>query len=488
MKNKYILEIVAFITGGIGMIVELVASRILSPYLGNSNLIWTCIIGMMLAFMSLGYYIGGKISDKHPKLNLLSLFLLDAGIFICLIPLIEIYVIKPLSNTSLSLPLIAIITSTITFGIPSMLLAMASPFAVKLEGDELGNIGKTSGRISACSTVGSIVGTFLAGFLLIPKLGVKNVILMIVIILCILSFLLREDKDIKYIIKAIIMLVLLVFLYFIGKQLFFKKNSDILLDTDSQYSRIWVKKIHDSGGNEFNTLQVDLGLESIDSKDNELSSTYLKYYDLFEIYKPDTNNVLMIGGAAYTYPTYYLNKYPDKKIDVVEIDPKMTEIAKQFFNLDTNNSNLKIYHEDGRRYLNTNTKKYDCILIDAFKGLNAPFQLTTYEAMQQVKRSLSDDGIVITNIVGSLTGTNSKMIKYEYATYKAVFDDVKIFQIQKDYFNDDEIQNIILIGSNKKLEPDENNTEKYKNYLDKELTQFQCVEKIATDDLCPIGI
>lgn len=89
--KKYLLEITTFIAGATGMIIELVASRILSPYLGNSNLIWTCIIGMMLAFMSIGYFIGGKISDKQPKRNLLSLFLLNSATFISLIPMIEIY-------------------------------------------------------------------------------------------------------------------------------------------------------------------------------------------------------------------------------------------------------------------------------------------------------------------------------------------------------------------------------------------------------------
>ena len=92
-KSKYLFEITTFVAGAIGMIIELVASRILSPYLGSSNLIWTCIIGMMLAFMSLGYFIGGKISDKHPKRDILSLFLLNVAIFTSLIPILEINII-----------------------------------------------------------------------------------------------------------------------------------------------------------------------------------------------------------------------------------------------------------------------------------------------------------------------------------------------------------------------------------------------------------
>lgn len=100
------------------MIIELVAARILSPYLGNSQMIWTCIIGMMLAFMSIGYYVGGKIADKKPTQNIMSLFLLNAALFVSLIPIIEVEIIAPLSTltTKINPAIIAIICSSITFG------------------------------------------------------------------------------------------------------------------------------------------------------------------------------------------------------------------------------------------------------------------------------------------------------------------------------------------------------------------------------------
>ena len=486
--KKYLLEITTFIAGATGMIIELVASRILSPYLGNSNLIWTCIIGMMLAFMSIGYFIGGKISDKHPKRNLLSLFLLDSATFISLIPMIEIYAIEPISKTNLNLPLLAIICSTITFGIPSMFLATASPFAVKLKDKDLEEIGGVSGRMSALSTIGSIVGTFLAGFVLIPKLGVKNIILLVVIVLVILSYLIYEDKDIKYTIKIIATLVILVSLVLVGKKMFLQKHEDIILDTDSEYSRIWIKKFTNNSGKEYNTLEVDKGYESIASGEKNLTADYLKYYDLFNYYQENTENVLMIGGAAYTYPSYFLEQYKDKKIDVVEIDSKMTELAEKYFDLNTQNENLNIYHEDGRRYINTTQNKYDCILIDAFKGLNVPFQLTTEEALIQAKRNLNENGIVITNIISALDGKNANFIKYEYATYKKVFKDVKIFKVQNGMFNDDELQNLILVGFKGNVIEKNDEYNKYKNLLKNEVPDFSSDKNVVTDELCPVGV
>lgn len=486
--KKYLLEITTFIAGATGMIIELVASRILSPYLGNSNLIWTCIIGMMLAFMSIGYFIGGKISDKHPKRNLLSLFLLDSATFISLIPMIEIYAIEPISKINFSLPLLAIICSTITFGIPSMFLATASPFAVKLKDKDLEEIGGVSGRMSALSTIGSIVGTFLAGFVLIPKLGVKNIILLVVIVLVILSYLIYEDKDIKYTIKIIATLVILVSLVLVGKKMFLQKHEDMILDTDSEYSRIWIKKFTNNSGKEYNTLEVDNGYESIASGEKNLTADYLKYYDLFNYYQENTENVLMIGGAAYTYPSYFLEQYKDKKIDVVEIDSKMTELAEKYFDLNTQNENLNIYHEDGRRYINTTQNKYDCILIDAFKGLNVPFQLTTEEALIQAKRNLNENGIVITNIISALDGKNANFIKYEYATYKKVFKDVKIFKVQNGMFNDDELQNLILVDFKGNVIEKNDEYNKYKNLLKNEVLDFSSDKNVVTDELCPVGV
>lgn len=444
--NNYLLEITTFIAGGLGMIIELVASRILSPYLGSSNIIWTCIIGMMLAFMSLGYFVGGIVSDKHPKRNILSLFILNSAIFTSLIPLMELYIIEPLSKTQLDLRLIAIIASTLTFGLPSLFLATVSPFAVKLKEKDLNKIGSVSGKMSAFSTAGSILGTFLAGFLLIPKVGVKNIILLIVVILCIFSFITFENKNLIYILKSTFITAILILIVLFGKTQFIKKHKEIIVDTDSQYSRIWIKKLKTKSGKEYHTLEVDLGIESVSTGSKELSGDYLKYYDLFDYYISDAKNILMIGGAAYTYPTYFLDKFDEKQIDVVEIDSKMTELAEKYFNLDKNNERLNIYHKDGRRYLNSTNNKYDCILIDAFKGLNAPFQLTTVEALESAKKDLNDNGIVITNIVSSFEGDKSKFIKCEYETYKKVFKNVKIFQVQKGLFNSDEIQNIILIG------------------------------------------
>ena len=483
--KKYKLEIIVFLSGAIGMGLELIAARVLSPYVGSSNVVWTSIIGIILVSMSLGYWLGGKKADKEASGNVLSRLLLGSALFTSIIPLLETIVVKEFAGIVSNLIVAAILCAIIVFSIPSFILAMISPFAVKMKSMQETEIGSLSGRISSLSTIGSITGTFLMGFVLIPNIGVTNINIGITILLVVMSILARDDINKKYILSTISLVVVMIILMFIGKWVFKLANPEILVDTDSQYSRIWVKQVN-TAKTTYKTLQVDTGLESyIDTETGEMGAMYLRYYDLFEYLNKDAKSTLMIGGAAYTYPIHYLQKYEDKTIDVVEIDEKMTQIAEEQFGLNAKDERLKIYTQDGRSYLNYSENKYDTILIDAFKGLNAPFELTTYEALVHAKNMLNDNGIVLTNIISSLEGEDTDFIEYEYATYKAVFDDVKIFQVQdRDYT---ESQNLILVGIKGNPQINEDKYEEYKNYLNMEITNFKTDKNIVTDDFAPIG-
>lgn len=483
--KKYKLEIIVFLSGAIGMGLELIAARVLSPYVGSSNVVWTSIIGIILVSMSLGYWLGGKKADKEASGNVLSRLLLGSALFTSIIPLLETIVVKEFAGIVSNLIVAAILCAIIVFSIPSFILAMISPFAVKMKSMQETEIGSLSGRISSLSTIGSITGTFLMGFVLIPNIGVTNINIGITILLVVMSILARDDINKKYILSTISLVVVMIILMFIGKWVFKLANPEILVDTDSQYSRIWVKQVN-TAKTTYKTLQVDTGLESyIDTETGEMGAMYLRYYDLFEYLNKDAKSTLMIGGAAYTYPIHYLQKYEDKTIDVVEIDEKMTQIAEEQFGLNAKDERLKIYTQDGRSYLNYSENKYDTILIDAFKGLNAPFELTTYEALVHAKNMLNDNGIVLTNIISSLEGEDTDFIEYEYATYKAVFDDVKLFQVQdRDYT---ESQNLILVGIKGNPQINEDKYEEYKNYLNMEITNFKTDKNIVTDDFAPIG-
>lgn len=464
---------------------ELIAARVLSPYVGSSNVVWTSIIGIILASMSLGYWLGGKKADKDANIDQLSNILLFAGLATSAIPILETLIVKQFAGVIGNLIITAILCAIIVFSIPSFILAMISPFAVKIKSKEDNEIGSLSGRISSLSTIGSIVGTFLMGFVLIPNIGVTNINIGVTLLLVIMSILAREKRDKKYFYTTVLMVCIMLILILLGKWIFKLDNPDILLDTDSQYSRIWVKQVATEKTN-YKTLQVDTGLESyINAETGEMGAKYLRFYDLFEYFNKDAQSTLLIGGAAYTYPIHYLDKYENKTIDVVEIDDKMTKIAIDQFGLNINEPRLKIYNQDGRSYLNYSENKYDTILIDAFKGVNAPFELTTYEALVNARNMLNENGIVLTNIISSVEGKDSKFIQYEYATYKAVFDDVKVFMVNsKDI---EAKQNLILVGIKGNPQKDESKYDEYVNYLDTEVTEFETNKKIVTDDFAPIG-
>ena len=486
--GKYELEITVFFSGALTMVLELIAARILSPYVGSSNLIWTTIIGIMLISMSIGYWFGGKIADKNKEndINILSNYLLISAIATSIIPILEVEFIDALSSISNNLILVSIICATVTFGIPSFLLATVSPIAVKIKNNSMDRVGTTSGKISSLSTIGSIFGTFFAGFILIPNIGVRNIILGCSILLWLISVYLFSKKDKKYYMLMVLELIAIVGLNILGGILFNKEHPEIIKDVDSEYSRIWVRKVQ-AGKTEYKTLQVDTGLESyINQETGEMGARYLAYYDLFEYYDKEAEDALMIGGAAYTYPMHYLRKYENKKIDVVEIDEKMTKIAEDEFGLDKDNPNLGLITQDGRSYLNYNEKKYDAIFIDAFKGLNAPFELTTYEAMQKAYNSLEENGTVITNIISSIEGEESDFIKYEYSTYKAIFDDVKVFKVNPDDSNT-ERQNLILVGIKGEYSINNDKEEEYKDLLNNEIKDFSSDKSIVTDNYAPIG-
>lgn len=483
--KKYKLEIIVFLAGAIGMGLELIAARVLSPYVGSSNVVWTSIIGIILASMSLGYWLGGKKADKDANINTLSSILMLAAIFTSLIPILETLVVKQLAGMIENLIIAAIICAVIVFSIPSFILAMISPFAVKIKSKEDDEIGSLSGRVSSLSTIGSITGTFLMGFVLIPNIGVSNINIAVTLVLVTMSVFAREERNKKYIYSTILTVCIMLILIITGKWLFKINNPDIILDTDSQYSRIWVKQVSTEMAT-YKTLQVDTGLESyINAETGEMGAKYLRFYDLFEYFNKDAKSTLLIGGAAYTYPIHYLDKYEDKTIDVIEIDDKMTQIAEEQFGLNTSEPRLKIYTQDGRSYLNYSSNKYDTIMIDAFKGTNAPFELTTYEALVQAKNMLNDNGMVLTNVISSVEGQESEFIKYEYATYKAVFDDVKIFMVSNDDRYDK--QNLILVGIKGAPEKDKKKYEEYAKYLNMEATEFETDKQIVTDDFAPIG-
>ncbi|MGI8543135.1 MAG: spermidine synthase, partial [Aridibacter sp.] len=260
-------------------------------------------------------------------------------------------------------------------------------------------------------------------------------------------------------------------------------------DIDTEYSRIQIYDTTDEkSGRKKRVMKTDPQYyqSSMYLDNGEPASEYHKFYHLIKYYNPDFQRVLMIGGAGYSFPKEYLKTYPNAEIDVVEIDPQMTDIAKKYFRL-KENPRLKNFHEDGRVFLNqARDNHYDAVLIDAFTTLfSIPFQLTTIEAVRQINRTLKDNGVVIVNIGGALEGKSSGFLRAELNTYKQIFPKIQLIKVNPKK-NDAEIQNWIMIAS-QRINFGKNNDAEIENLLNQIYQkQINLSQTILTDDLAPV--
>lgn len=481
------LETVVFASGALVMIYEIIGSRILAPFIGTSTYIWTSLIGVILGSLSLGYWFGGKMADRNPKLRVLSVVMFFGGAILSATILVQNIVLSIIASSTVRLEIKAIIAALILFAPASVLFGFVTPYAVRLKMQTVENAGKTVGRLYALSTVGSIFGTFLAGFFLLPFVGSIRTMYLLAGLMFGLSILLAPFKQN---VQSIFLLLLFPFAVLVNELFAYSLIvSNKMHDFDTQYNRV---QIYDSTENltgkpirvlltDPNSTQSAMYLES-----DELALNYAKYYHLMRHFNPTFQKTLIIGGAAYSFPKEYLRSYPDKKIDVVEIDPQMTEAARKYFNLQ-DSPNLQIFHEDGRVFLNQNTAKYDVILIDAFTSIySVPFQLTTVEAVREMSKSLNENGVIIVNLISAFEGDGAKFLQTEVKTYQEVFPNVILFKAKTE-IPAQIPQNAILVATKSadlKFESkDELISTLLKNRYEKPLDSSL---PILTDDLAPV--
>lgn len=486
---KIALEITVFTCGALVMIYEIIGSRILSPYIGTSTYVWTSLIGVILAALSLGYWLGGKTADRKPDIKILASVIFLAGGAVAATILFKDIFLSFISRAPFILELKSVIAALLLFAPASVLLGFVTPYAVKLKMLSLADSGKTVGRLYALSTVGSIVGTFLAGFLLIPFVGSTRTLYLIAALLIGLSLLLAPFALTKTNLTILILFVFGIATTELQSYLLLKMSD--LHDIDTEYNRVQIFTTTDElSGRPMRALAIDPHF--IQSKmytdSPDLASEYAKYYHLVRHFKPDFETTLLIGGAGYSFPKDFLRVYADKRIDVVEIDPQMTGLAKKYFNLEEN-PRLEIFHEDGRIYLNRSASaKYDAVYLDAFGSLfSVPFHLTTIEAVREIDRVLKPGGVVIFNLGGAVKGKASRFLNAEIATYKQVFPQILLFKVRPER-PDTDVQNLIIVASKNENSPNLESTDEQLSKILKNAHSepFALNEAILTDDLAPV--
>lgn len=490
--KKYLLEIVVFTTGLGIMVFEIVGSRVLAPYVGTTTGVWSVLIGTILMALSVGYWWGGRIADRKADYKNLSRIIFAAGIFVGLTALFKQPVINFFDAYFTRFESESFILSLILFCPGSFFMAAVSPYAVRLRLANPKDSGEVVGKLYSVSTVGSIAGAFLAGLVLIPLIGSTEILYALSILLILISILAFTERNLKAKTAAAII---------VGVTAFFGSKIDyhfLPLDfIETEYQDIalvsGIDKVSDlDNGNPTGRpiLQVFTGPDTVQSamftdKDDDLVLPYTEVLSVLSNYfKPKIGSVLVVGGGVYSLPKYYLKKDPDTKVDVVEIDKEMTSIAKQYFNL-PDDPRLISYAQDGRTYLNRNEKKYDVIVMDSFKTYVVPFQLTTLETAKAVYNSLSDDGVILINMIQSIEGDSGKFFREEYKTYKQVFPQLYVFRVQQP--DPSVIQNILLVASKSpQRDPLTSTDERTASYLEHVWTGSAADDvKVLTDNYAP---
>lgn len=483
------LEITVFVCGALVMIFEIIGSRILAPFIGTSTYVWTSLIGIILASLSAGYWIGGRLADRRPEVKLLAEAVLTAGALVSLTILIKDVLLSFIAAMAVGLELKAVIAALLLFAPASVCLGFVTPFAVRLKTTTVETAAGTVGRLYAISTIGSIAGTFAGGFFLIPFVGSVRTLYLIAGGLILVSISLVPLAASRTGIAAIVLFLFGVTanetsLYILSGQRGFR-------DIDTEYSRVQIfETVQASSGKPIRAMATDpyFVQSAMFLEGDDLALGYSPFYHLLRHFAPGFKQTLIIGGAGYSFPREYLRTYDKAAIDVVEIDPQMTAIARESFRL-VDDPRMSIIDEDGRMFINrTQSARYDVVLMDAFGSLfTVPYHLTTLEAVQNLHRILNDDGVVIFNLGSSVTGVSSNFLHAELATYGQVFRHVYVFKVNSEY-PDDKLQNVIIVAS--KADPGvglSSDDPFISALLEHRYTQGIAEDRpVLTDDLAPV--
>ena len=446
--SSLMLDVTVFICGAVVMVYEIIGSRILAPYIGTSTYVWTSLIGVILGSLSLGYWLGGRVADRRPDIKVLASAIFVSAGLISLTTLIKDVFSSFVGGLSVPIELKAVIAALVLFAPASVCLGFVTPYAVRLKIAAVNESGRTVGNLYALSTIGSILGTFVAGFFLIPFVGSVRTLYLIAGVLFAVAVLLAPLRISQLNISAITLFVFGVAVSEISGYMLERTGG--LHDVDTEYSRVRIFNTVDPVTQRpVRALATDpyITQSAIFLDSDELVLPHNRFYHLARHFNPGFSNALMIGGAGYTFPREYLKTYTASSMTVVEIDPGMTNLARKYFRL-ADDPRLRIVHEDGRAFLNrTGIAQYDLVLVDAFGSLfSVPFHLATIEAVERIKGVLKIGGVVILNLGSAVDGDDAGFLQAEAATYKQVFGNVMVFKVHPEY-PDTKLQNLILVAT-----------------------------------------
>ncbi len=386
-ENPTLLCAQAFLAGGFIMTLEMLGFRMLAPYFGYSTYIWGSLIGTTMAALSLGCLIGGFLADRYPRPPFVSVVVLLAGLYLGAVSFLYRSLLLFCQNLGLVGGSIA--ATTLLFAFPMALLSAASPYLVRMAARE-SRVGSAAGRISSVSTVGSIVGTCLASFYLIPVSGSHRTL-----ILCAACLVLLGVAGLSYHRRHwafLAVLLLPVLANFSNPSL----GKDVILSVESAYSHVEVHKV----GKWLVLKPENNFIHSIYDPERIMTGNVWDYYCLAPLLMQNPRTCLVLGAGGGTSVRQYQHFWPAMHVTALDIDPVIARVATEHFGIRADSPNLEMVIEDARTFLrNRKEARYDFIQIDLFRGgVFIPFYLATREFFSDCRRDLNPGGMLIMNV------------------------------------------------------------------------------------------
>ncbi len=483
MKHGYLYFCVS-ISGGSILAVEILGTRILGPFYGVSLYLWSALITVTLAALSVGYALGGRWADRGATAQRLGVLLGGAGVWLLIVAWIQGPVLSVFEPLGLRVAVLA--AAVILFFPPLMLLGMISPYAIKLRTGSLAEVGRTAGNLYAISTVASVVAALLTGFILVPHVGVARLVTAIGVLLVVTASLMALHNR-----RAAARLVVPLAVIACGIVWVILSPGDsagtvhgIVHEQQSPYGEI---RVIDYLGGRF--LLID-GFIHTEVKPGtwETSSEYVNVIDLSRRFFDTPGRCLLIGLGGGSIAKHFAGD--GWEVTAVEIDAAVTDVAYRFFGL--NPSEAAVVHKDGRRFLATSPETYDIIVFDAFGSSSIPFHLITREAFALAAARLAPDGFLVLNVIAN--GWNDLIVRSVAATLRARFPHVRALPIAEPPGT---VGNVILFAAQRPIElpyelppPDERISAEYDRVhaWDNRFEPDTNGAPVLTDDLNPVDL
>ncbi len=442
---RLFLGAVCFFAGAAIMVVEISAFRLLAPYFGNTIYTSTALIGVILVAFSVGGYLGGRLADRKPALDLIGWLLAAAAVLTLFIP--ALHMVFSLGLSAYGVITGPLLISLVLFACPGVLLGAVSPASVRFYSltQKDTHVGMAAGTISMLGSLGSFVGTFVSGFYLLANFGVRGIFVgagAVLLLLAVASFILAKKAggpQVQVLIAGLIAGV-------VGGTSERPPLIGMIHERESFYHHI---SVYDEGEapHKRRTLALDSTQEGGMNPDTgELILPYQEYWKLALLREPaEVSSALFIGAGAFGMPENVSRDFPKAAVDVVEIDPQVIEVGRKYFKLDEY-PRVNAHADDARRFLRqAGNQKWDLIFGDAYNGRHAiPSHLATREFFQLVADHLEPKGVYVMNIIAAVNGPKADLTAGMVATLRQVFPSVEAFGVG---YRKDEPQNVILMCS-----------------------------------------